>query len=253
MATSTTSTSVTPAATIVSTTESWLKSHERIVCLFLILLVAGYGLNRYFDYSAAKADARAVAAEQVAADAKANAAALASQSAVQAQQYQALVTALATQNASLAQSIASRQAALPVQQATDARLPLTDLATRLQTMGNAPVGSVSVIGDKIDLTQLGAVAVTQTLEQVPILSGNLADEIKIAQNKQQELEKSDLLAAGLDAQIVGLNTQLSDQTKACTAQVAAVKADGKKNSAKWFKRGFIVGFVSGLWGHAAGL
>lgn len=248
----TTTTTTTP--TVTSVTTSWLKLHEKLLIVVLCLGFGVFGLSKVYNVESARADEKYTAAQTALADAKANSAALATQSAVQAQQYQALVTALAAQNASLASAIASRQTALPVQQATDARLPLTDLATRLATLGQAPVGSVSVVGDKIDLTQLGAVAVTQTLEQVPVLQGNLADEIQIAQNKQQELEKSDLLADGLNAQIVGLNVQLTDQTKACTAQVAAVKAEGKKNSIKWFKRGFIVGFVSGLWaGHSAGL
>ena len=254
MATSTTTTSTTPTATVTSVTQSWFRAHERIIVVALILAVGAFGLNKYFDVSAAKADAKAVAAEQVAADAKANSAALAAQSAIQAQQYQALVIALAAQNASLARSIASRQAALPVQQATDARLPLSDLATRLQTLGNAPVGSISVAGNQIDLTPSGAVSVTQTLEQVPVLQGNLADETKIALNTRQELEKSDVLSADLNAQITGLNNQLTADANSCKLNIAAVKADARKGKAKWFRIGYVAGLVSGLWlGHAAGL
>ena len=240
--------------TVVKSELSWLQKHEKIVIVALVLAVGAFGLNKYFDVASVRADAKAVAAEQVAADAKANSAVLAAQSAIQAQQYQALVTALAAQNASLARSIASRQAALPVQQATDARLPLNDLATRLQTLGNAPVGSVSVAGNQIDLTQQGAVSVTQTLEQVPVLVQNLADETKIAGNYLAEVQKSDILASDLTSQITGLNNQIVANDKACTTQIAAVKADGHKNSVKWFRRGFVVGLIAGLWGgHAAGL
>jgi hypothetical protein len=91
------------------------------------------------------------------------------------------------------------------------------------------------------------------LESVPVLTANLADETKVAGNYQAELEKSDLLTADLNIQVTGLNTQLTAQTKACVAQVTAVKAEGKKNSVKWFKRGFLVGFVAGLFGGHSGL
>ena len=250
MATSTTSTTVTPAATIVSTTESWFRAHERIVCLFLILLVAGYGLNRYFDYSAAEADARAVAAEQVAADAKANAAAAALTAAQTQAQYTALVQALAAQNASLAQSIAQRTASQTAQAKTNANLPLSGVAERWNVIAGT---LVTPSGDTLVVSSTDAHKTLDLLESVPILQGNLADETKIAQNYEQEVQKSDILTNSLNAQVTGLNSQIAANDKACVAQVAAAKADGHKNSIKWFKRGFIVGFVAGLWSGHAGL
>jgi hypothetical protein len=91
------------------------------------------------------------------------------------------------------------------------------------------------------------------LESVPVLTANLADQTKIAQNYQDELQKSDVLANNLNAQITGLNTLVTDNAKACTAQVAAVKADARKGKIKMFKWGFGLGFIAGLFGGHAGL
>ena len=232
---------------------AWLKAHERLAMLALVLAVGSFGMSKYFDVSAARADAKYVAAQQQVTDAKANSAALALATAQMQGQYTALVQTLSIQNAQLAASIATRQTAQVAQQTVDAHLPVTELVTRLQTLGNAPVGSVSVVGGGIDLTLLGAVSVTQTLEQVPVLVQNLAEETKIAGNYQTEVAKSDSLTADLKSQVTGLDTQLTDQTKACTAQVAAVKADARKSKVKWFKIGFVTGFLSGLWAGHSGL
>ena len=251
MATSTTSTSVTPAATVVSTTQSWLKAHERIVCLFLILGVTAFGFNKYLDVTAAKADARAVAAEQIAADAKANAAQAAITASQTQAQYTALVQALAAQNASLASSIAQRTASQKAQATTNATLPVSGVAERWNVIAGT---LVTPSGDTIIVSSTDAHRTLDMLESVPVLQGNLTDQTQITQNLRQEVEKSDLLAKDLNVQINSLNVQITDQAKACTAEVAAVKADGRKNSIKWFKRGFILGFVSGIFaGHAAGI
>jgi hypothetical protein len=244
----------TPETVAIATGWAWLKAHERLIMLALVLAVGAFGLSKYFDVNAAQKEAKYAAAEQIVAHDKENSAAAATATAQMQSQYTALVQALSAQNASLSAAITARQTAQAVQQATDARLPLSDLATRLQTLGNAPVNSVSLAGNQILLTQPGAVAVTQTLEQVPVLVQNLADETKIAGNYHAEAQKSDLLVGDLHTQVTGLNTQLTDQTKECTLQVAAVKAEARKSKVKFFKWGFITGFISGIYlGHVAGI
>jgi hypothetical protein len=170
------------------------------------------------------------------------------------QQYAAIVQTLQAQNASLASSLAQRQASLVVAQKTDTTLALPDLANRLKTIGNAPDGSVSASGGQILLTQPGAVAVTQTLETIPTLQADLKDTTATLQTSEAARTQANTVIADQGTQITGLNLAITDQEKACTLQIKAVKAEARKSKLAWFKRGFITGFISGIFvGHAAGL
>src|SRR5208337_4183891 len=208
-------TTVTPVPTVTTATQSWIKQHERIVCLALILLVSGYGLNRVYDVEAARADAKYVAALQQVADAKANAAAAALTTANTQAQYTALVHALAVQNASLNASIAQRTASQAVTKKTDAALPVAGVAARWNDVAGT---LVTPSGDTIVVSIQDGHKTLDILELVPVLQANLAD-----------------------------------QTKACVAQVAAIKADARKGKAKWFKLGFLGGFLTGLYAGHVGL
>jgi hypothetical protein len=230
---------------------TWLKAHERLIMLALVLAVGTFGLSKYFDVEAARKDAKYVAAEQIVANDQKNSAALALQSSQTQAQYIALVQALSAQNASLSASIAQRTASGVVQRTTDASLPVAGVAARWNDIAGT---LVTASGDTIVVSRTDAHKTLDMIEQVPVLVQNLADETKIAGNYQSEAQKADLLAGDLHSQVTGLNTQLADQTKACTAQVAAVKAEGRKSKIKFFKWGFITGFISGMYlGHAAGL
>ena len=231
---------------------AWLKAHERLVMLALVLAVGAFGLSKYFDVDAARKEAKYVAAEQIVAEDQKNSAAAATATAQMQSQYTALVQALATQNAALASSIAQRTASQKAQVATDQTLPLSGLAARWNVL--VPTVNPTVITNGVTLNEQGVRDTVSQLEQVPTLQGNLADETRIAQDNQQQAERSDALVGLQSAQITGLNTQIADQTKECTAQVAAVKAEGHKNLVKWFKRGFGLGFIAGIFaGHAAGI
>jgi len=105
----------------------------------------------------------------------------------------------------------------------------------------------------LSLTEAQAHDTLAYMEQVPILQGNLADETQIAQNYQQEVQKSDLLNADLNAQVTGLQKENTDLVAKDKADVAQAKAEGRKGKIKYFKIGFVTGFLAGLWGGHAGL
>ena len=244
---------VAPVATPALVVQSWLQKHERIVIVALVLLVGGWGLGKYLDIAASRSEARATAAEQALVDQKAQNAQYAAQVAQVEQQYVAMVQALAAQNAALAQAVAQRQASQTANQTHDAVLPLPDLANRLKTIGNAPEGSVSVLGDKIELSQPGAVAVTQTLETIPTLQGDLRDTQAALGATQTTLTQAGTVVADKDKQITGLNLQITDQEKSCTTRIASVTAESRKKQMSWFKRGLILGFLGGLFAGHSGL
>jgi len=226
---------------------SWLQRHERLLIVAMVLLAGSWGTNHLLNNLASKAETRAQIAEQALVLQKATDAQLAAQSAQVQAQYQAMVTQLTAQNQSLAKAVAERSAGLQQQQGNDSKLPLSALATRLESLGNAPAGSVSNTATTVILTQPGAIAVTQTLEEVPVLQANLKDTQQLADNSSKELAQSNLVIGSLNTQVAGLVLQGKDADAACKAEITAVKADARKSKIKWFKFGFITGFLTGAY------
>jgi hypothetical protein len=244
----------TPATpTVTTVAQTWLQKHERIVIVFLVLLAGGWGYSKYADASASKANTRAQVAEAALASQNATDTKNAATTATVLAQYQAMVATLSAQNASLAAAAAQRQAIVAKNQAQDTTLALPVLAERLGTLGNVPAGQVSTDQNHVILTQPGAVAVTQTLETIPALKSDLADETALATAAQTTQAKGTEVIADQAKQIDGLNLAALDADKVCKAQVAQAKAAGRKSKVRWFKIGFVTGFVSGLWAGHAGL
>ena len=239
---------VVPASMVM---ESWLKKHERIVLVSLVLFFGSLGLHHFLFNQASAATLRATVAEQALAAQKATNVQEAAQTASVEAQYLQMVQTLTDQNKALAGAVAARQTVLVAQQAKDSALPLPELANRLQVVGNIAPSDISVVPGGVQLTQPGVLAAVNTLETVPVLQSNLNDEKQIATNLTDELAKGNALILAQGTQITGLNVTLADQTKACKAEVAAAKKRGRLQSFRWFMRGFFLGVASGLYaGHA---
>ncbi len=243
----------TPAVTP-AISQSWLMRHERLLIVAMVLLAGSWGFSRYTDARATSAEAKASAAEQALVLQKATDAKNEATLAQVLSQYQAISQADHALISSLAATVAQRQAGVAQNQTTDATLALPLLGNRLSELGNVPNGQVSVDSSHVILTQTGAVAVTQTLETIPALKADLKDTQTALSTSEGAKAKADQVIASQTDVITGLKTVAVDQDKACKAEVTAAQAEGKKNSVKWFKRGFIVGFLAGLWtGHATGM
>jgi hypothetical protein len=238
--------------TVVKSEMTWLQAHERLVLVFMVLLFAGFLGNRYINYDAAKKDTQATIAAQLATEAKASAQQAAQQAAQTAAQYAQMVDMLQKQNATLAQAITQRDAILGKQQTEDRAMPPSELVKRWQVL--VPNTNPTATPTGVALTTPDAQSTVATLESVPVLTKNLANETEIAANIQKELDKSNSLTGALNTQVTSLNGEIVANDKACKTEIAAVKADARKGKIKAFKWGFITGFVSGLWvGHSAGL
>lgn len=252
MATTTTATTTTPATVTTAVTTSWLKLHEKMVICVLVLATAVFLGGKYLDSSAAKAQANATVAVQLAADAKLSAQQAATQAAQVQAQYQAMVDILQKQNAALAQAVTQRDAVLGQQQTVDKTLSPTQLTQRWAQLVPNTLPIATPTG--VTVTTTDAQATVAELENVPVLTQNLKDQTAIAANLQSELDGANKAGAENNTVITALNAEITNNDKACKAEVASVKAAGKKNSLKWFKRGFIAGFLSGLFtAHAAGI
>jgi len=226
----------------------------RLIIVAIVVAASYFGYSHYLDSSAAKAEAKAAVSEQAKVAAQAQVVLAAQQTAQVTAQYQAMVQSLSAQNAALATALTQRQAALETQKKVDTTLPPTALAERLQTLGSAPTGSVAVTGDNITLTRPGAVAVVQALEIIPVLQQDLKDETALEVATAAAKAQADKVIDAQATQIVDLNTARAKDSKAASDELASVKAQAKKNSVKWFKRGFGLGFIAGIFaGHAAGI
>jgi hypothetical protein len=223
---------------------SWLQRHERIILVVLVLLAGCWAYGKYADASASKAETRAAVAEQALASQKdADAKNEATTASVLAQ-YQAMVTTQSAQISSLAALAASRQATVVKNQATDATLALPLLAGRLQTLGNVPEGQVSTDLNRVNITQTGAVAVVQTLETIPALQADLKDTQTALAGAESAQAKAGEVIDDQGTQIAGLKLTVVDEEKSCTAQISAVKTEARKGKIKWFKVGFVTGFIT---------
>ena len=125
------------------------------------------------------------------------------------------------------------------------------LATRWEGLVSAKPGDIKVATDgNLEVTEPVALNTVEQLEQVPVLTLNLTNETYVAAANQQEAEKANALNSALVVQVGDLQTTITKDDAACKAQVASVKADANKSKVKWFKIGFVTGFISGLFtGH----
>lgn len=222
-------------------TLSWLQRHERIILVFLVLAFGSWFGNHWLNNTAAKDKLVATATAQQLNDQKATNATLAAQVATTAAQYQAMVTSLTQQNSQLAAAVSTRTVVLQQQQTVDKTLPLPDLGNRWSTLAALKPGDLTATQDGITVNDEGARETVAQLEQVPVLTANLKDTQTQVENGQAELDKANGLIGDLGQQVSGLNTQITDQTKASAAEVASVKADAAKSKRNWFVRGLITG------------
>ena len=230
---------------------TWLQKNERIIIIALVLLFCGWGINKWINNDAKKADAQAQVAMQQLADQKAKDAQDATQVAQLNAQYQQLVVLVTEENAQLASAIAQRNAGLQKQQAADQQMTPPQLATRWGDLVSAKPGDIKVATDgNLEVTEPVALNTVEQLEQVPVLTLNLTNETSVATANQQEAEKANALNSALVVQVGDLQTTITKDDAACKAQVASVKADANKSKVKWFKIGFVTGFIGGFFtGH----
>jgi hypothetical protein len=222
------------AVTFIKTELTWLQKHERLMIVFLVLLVGVWLGNKYLNNSAAEAQTKySIAAAQLEQTRQEAAAAKAD--------YQMTLDALTKQNASLAASVAQRQVVLAQRQTEIQTLPLPQVATRWQELiGGANDIVSSTMG--LSISDGGARRTVSQLEQVPVLVADKADLQKIADNKQIELDKAGVL-------IVSLSKQVKGTEDTCKLQVDAVKAQARKSKRNWFIAGFVSGIATRLFAH----
>lgn len=218
----------------------WVKAHEKIALIILFFAVAGYLGNKYLDKSYDAAVARQQAAQQILQEQASKNNELQKNVDSLQQRYGQLLDTLTKQNQSLVASIAARNQAVVKQQSQDADLSLAELANRQKTL--AQTDGVNSTENGLTETPLGAIAITQALETLPVLRQDNQDLQTLANNKDSQITSLNGVVTGLDGQVDGLKLQLTDSGKACDARVSVAK----KSKWRWFKFGVVTGFIGGL-------
>ena len=233
----------------VAAVSSYVKTHERLILTLIAAVLIWHGIGKYESIRAAH-DSVVLQQAKLATDAqlKSNAAVLAQQQADDAtravlqSKIEAQNVQLATANAQLASSLVSRQH-------VDLELPLPDLAVRWNQL--VPAATPTATPGGLGIDQRGAVATVVALEQIPALQSELTNETQLKANDDQLLTAANIGISDRDKQIGGLNLLIADKDKQCTAQINVVKAEAAKSKRRWFKLGFVIGFLTGAYaGHA---
>jgi hypothetical protein len=223
-----------------------LIDHERLLIVAIAALVIYLGYVKVTNILANHDSAQLQQAQIVASQQATQNAALAKQAQDDAVQLKALTDKLEAQNQQLANANTTLATALSQHQRTDATLPPSDLAQRwAQLIPNMPAAGVTVSPDNtMKVTQAGAVATVQQLEQVPVLKQEFDNETAQKNNDDQLLGAANKSIGDLNLQVVGLNKQITDNAAVCAAQIKVVKDDARKSKRKWFWFGFVSGFLS---------
>ena len=214
--------------------------HILLYCAVFILSLLGiYGIeSRVADKERTRADAAEAKSQLIQAQNKD----FQTQVAQQVQQLVLQNTQLQQANQVLSSEIASTNALLAAQKTKDKSLPPDQLAARIVTL--VPGGSISVQPNGYLFDQPEAVAVAQTLEEVPALESNVQKLESENANLTTEVT-NDVKTLDLEKQSHAHDIT-ADQAKlnAVNAELSQVKADCRKSKFKWFGAGVVVGFVA---------
>lgn len=235
--------------TIVQQSESWLKQHERLIIVTLVLLFGGYIGHGVLNLMAKNADAKVQQAQAQLTQQQTANAQMAAQVQQATQQYQQIVTTLQAQNTQLAQTIAQRNTQLVQTQAIDKTLPVSQLDTKWAADAGVDASQLQAGSNGQTIaSQEATVATVQQLDSIPVLKANLSDTQTELTNTKTEFTAANQLIGEKTQQITGLQLQITDEQNTCKAEVADVKAQARKSKLKWFGIGFVTGYIAGhIW------
>ncbi len=225
--------------------------------IVLALLLAGalfIGVYFYQGRRIAEADGRRAVAEAVAKQAKDDAdKSSKDNAALQAQKDQIIATlqsantTLAAANQKLSDAMKEESLALVNQQSKDKTMPPTELAGRWTLL--VPKAKVQVTAIGYDIDADGGLATVLELEQVPVLTTELAQSQQALDNANKTIANdATILSSEKDkhtSDVVNDGKQLDAAHKE-TQKVQADFDDYKKHAKRNIMRAYVAGVVSGL-------
>ena len=218
----------TSVTTKVSTDLAWARHHLFLTGVVLVLTFAGiYGVLNLVARDRAANDSKwqAILAAQTAQFTEEN------------KKRDAENAASKQEILQIAQSMAARNTQVAQQVKTDATLSAQEAAQRLTQQTKAQPGEVTAQGNNLLVDLPISRGIVTSLDLLPAAQENLTDT-------QKQLAAQAQISTNLQADVSGLRTLNTDQQKACQAQIAAVKAQARKEKLK----AFVIGFFSGVIG-----
>ena len=222
----------------------WLIIHEKFILTVLViastLFLGRLWLNSHYENAKIEATAAAnvlKTQEETNKTLQTSYADLQKQMAAQQAQFQA-------QNQQLAAKTAAAYKDAAEQAVKDQQLNNGQLAARLDALTGQSGIQNSTNG--VDLTHQQAATTTATLDQIPPLKQQVADDQIIKSNQEKQIGGLTAEVTSCNLVVGGLKTQLADQDKSCKEEVKALKAKNLKQKIKIGVWGFIVGYITGV-------
>jgi hypothetical protein len=222
---------------------SWLQKHERLILGTMVLAVVLFLGNRWFDKSAADADARAAAAVQVVAVQDAASKQLAAQATQQVALLTQQIAADKQEMTSLVELVASRDAAstTKVTSVSGSKTPtqaVADLSTEYTLA--APVTTTA---DGADIPTVDIQQFTVAKIEGDTAAADLKDTVSELHISQGDLTSCQGVVSTLQKQVAQDVTDLKAHDDAAAKDLKAAKAEARKSKFKIFWYGFVAGFV----------
>jgi hypothetical protein len=218
----------------------FIRAHETILALVLAAVVIFGVANRIESIEAKHDDTNLKTAQAVSIAQAQKDAVFAAQVTADKIAFTALQTKIDAQNAALIQANATLAAALTKQQKVDASLPLPELANRWTAL--VPSAKPQATPTGVMLDSVGATATVEQLEQVPVLTTELANEQTLVTNGNALAIAQTKQVTDLNSQVSGLQLQIVDNGRVCQEQIKVVK-DAARKREKWYA---IAGTIFGI-------
>jgi len=231
-----------PIATQLHPISNYIKAHERLVLAGIAAVLLWFAVGHVENIIARHDEANLNQAKVVAQSQAEKTAAIAEQVAQQYAQYAALAAKVQQQNDALMQANVALSTALAKQQKTDAGLPPSELANRWAVLVPQAKPTVTATGIAVDTPS--AIATVQALEQVPVLTAQVANQSKELSNAQALVTAEGDQVKTLNTEVGSLNLQLADNQKVCDARVKVESDKVRKARRRWFVIGWVTGFIS---------
>lgn len=228
--------------------ENWIKffkSHERLIVIALVLGIGYFGLGRILDHSAMVDSNRAAVAAQIAsvqhdADVK-----IAAVVAAQTEQFNAAQQQHEQEMTSIIAAISARdtlstQKIAVVQQPKTTPEAIADLNQTYKFPSPLTVEQAGTIPTE-DIQSFTVAKI-----EAETAKADLADTKTQLASTESLLTSATALVGVKTEEVTGLQTELTTQAAASKAEIASVKAAGRKSKFGWFRAGVVVGFVAGV-------